>query len=227
MSNFGSEEEDKTEDSEDEEKEDSENNSQKSSDDSSENQTDDSSKTDNQLQKEDEKNDDSNNEVKPEDDSDHTDKPSSDDEPSSLKNNDDSTDVNTIADDQDENPQPLTPLEAAGAEAVTDNIPKRSSPVRQGFGKAYIEATIHDKTIRGAKLTIDDKTYWSSVEIEAFAPDLQKVEVTAEYLDEHHVSYRGRKSFTIDWVGRQKIQVEMVREDGVAKIVAMADGVPL
>ena len=142
-------------------------------------------------------------------DSDHTDKPSSDDEPSSLKNNDDSTDVNTIAEDQDENPQPLTPLEAAGAEAVTDNIPKRSSPVRQGFGKAYIEATIHDKTIRGAKLTIDDKTYWSSVEIEAFAPDLQKVEVTAEYLDEHHVSYRGRKSFTIDWVGRQKIQVEM------------------
>lgn len=227
LSNFGSEEEDKTEDSEDEEKEDSENNSQKSSDDSSENQTDDSSKTDNQLQKEDEKNDDSNNEVKPEDDSDHTDKPSSDDEPSSLKNNDDSTDVNTIAEDQDENPQPLTPLEAAGAEAVTDNIPKRSSPVRQGFGKAYIEATIHDKTIRGAKLTIDDKTYWSSVEIEAFAPDLQKVEVTAEYLDEHHVSYRGRKSFTIDWVGRQKIQVEMVREDGVAKIVAMADGVPL
>ncbi|MBQ2337286.1 MAG: protein kinase, partial [Victivallales bacterium] len=130
LSNFGSEEEDKTEDSEDEEKEDSENNSQKSSDDSSENQTDDSSKTDNQLQKEDEKNDDSNNEVKPEDDSDHTDKPSSDDEPSSLKNNDDSTDVNTIAEDQDENPQPLTPLEAAGAEAVTDNIPKRSSPVR-------------------------------------------------------------------------------------------------
>ena len=226
VSTFGLDEEDKTEDTEnDEEKKDSEDDSQKSSDDS-EKKTDDSSKTDDQLQKEGDKNDDSNNEEKQEGDSPHTDKPSSDDDSSSMKNDDDSTDANTKTENQDENPQPLTPLEAAGAEAVTDNVPKRSS-VRQGFGKAYIEATIHDKTIRAAKLTVDEKTYWSSVEIEAFAPDLHKVDVTAEYIDENHVSYRGKKSFTIDWVGRQKIQVEMVREDGVAKIVAIADGEPL
>ena len=228
FSNLGSDEEDKTDDTEDDEqKEESEDGSQKSSDDSSEKKTDDSSKSADPLEKDDEKNDDSNNDEKQDGDSPHTDKPSSDDEPSSMKNDDGSTDANTVSENQDETPLPLTPHEAAGTEGVTDNTSKRKTSVREGFGKAYIEATINDKTIKGAKLTVDDKTYWSSVEMEAFAPDLQKVEVTAEYIDEHHVSYRGKKSFTIDWVGRQKIQVEMVREDGVAKIVAIADGEPL
>ena len=228
MSNFGSSEEEKADETQDDEqKEDSENDSQKPSENSSENQTDDSSKTDTQPPKDNEKNDDSNQEVKPDGDSPHTDKPSSDDDSSSMNKDDESTDANTITANQDQTPQPLTPQENAGTEAATDNVPKRSSSVRSGFGKAYIEATIHDKTIKGAKLTVEEKTYWNSVEIEAFAPDLHKVDVTAEYIDEHHVSYRGKKTFTIDWVGRQKIQVEMVREDGVAKIVAIADGKPL
>ena len=235
---------DKTDDTEEDEskkeeqEKDSEDDSLKSSKDSSGNQTDDSSKTDNQLPKEEEKNNDSN-EVKPEGDSPHTDKPSSDDDSSSMKKDNESTDANAVAGKQGETPQPLPPQEAAVTEEVADVSQKKGSSPREGFGKAYIEAFIHDKSIKGAKLTIVEKRFENSewktlereafapVEMEAFAPDETKVEIKAECLDEHNVSYLGRKTFTLDWVGRRKISVEMVREDGVAKIVAIADGKPL
>ncbi len=239
MATLNSEEEDKTDESNDNEEEpkqeenDSGNDSLKPSDDSSEKPSEDPSKSDKPLQKEDGQPSGAN-------DSDNGGGSSlvgtsrSDDETSSAKNENEQTDANTVGGKHDATTQPLTPAETAAAEGGSHH----STP-RQGFGKAYIEVILNNKSIRGAKLTVVETKYEDSelkkleyetfapMEIEAYAPDETKVEVTAECMDERNVSYKGKKTFTLDWISRRTIQVEMEREDGVAKIVAIADGQPL
>ncbi len=103
--------------------------------------------------------------------------------------------------------------------------PKRNNNgAKDGLGKAMINAYLGGKKINDAKLTIGDKSSRTSMEISAFMSEKRKVEVLAEYIDREHRSFHGTKTFTIDWIGIKKINVEMTRDAGVAVILATVDG---
>ncbi len=105
---------------------------------------------------------------------------------------------------------------------ANDNIMKKD-----GIGTAIIEARIGGKKIRNAMLTIGEKSYVGSVEVNAFISENKRVEVSADYLDEKHNSYHGTLEFAVNWMGKRIMAVEMVKAAGVAVIVTTVDGTPV
>ena len=203
--------------------------SSKPSGDSYKEQTDDSSKTEKNLQNKNGKPEAATESETEKNSTSRKETPATDDEPSSTEpdKESNSTDANSISVGQDDQPQPLSPREDTGTAIVKKKKPAQNTPLKDGYGTAYIVATIKGKTVKGAKLTIGEQAYMSSAEISAFVSENRTVEVKAEYQDERHATYTGTRTITINKIGRVDEKIELIRDDGVAVIVPIADGKPL
>ena len=134
----------------------------------------------------------------------------------------------SVASENDNASGALDVNSVAATAKPSKKIPNRDETIRRdALGTAVVEAYIGNQKIKGAKLTVGEKTYSGSMETSAFISEKKTVAVSADFVDGHHNTYHGETTFTINWGSKKIIKIQMMKEAGVAVIMTTVDGKPV